>query len=45
MIVQKEATDMTMKEFEKTIDKLFNDAIASIDEIWKDYNKLTKNGK
>lgn len=36
---------MTMKEFEKTIDKLFNDAIASIDEIWKDYNKLTKKGK
>jgi len=36
---------MTMKEFEKNIDKLFNDAIASIDEIWKDYNKITKLGK
>lgn len=36
---------MTMKEFEKTIDKLFNQAIASIDEIWKDYNKITKTGK
>ena len=36
---------MTMKEFEQSIDKLFNDAIASIDEIWKDYHKLTKTGK
>lgn len=36
---------MTMKEFEKSIDKLFNEAIASIDEIWKDYNKITSKGK
>ena len=25
--------------------KLFKDAIASIDEIWKDYNNITKTGK
>lgn len=36
---------MTMKEFEQSIDKLFVEAIASIDDIWKDYRKITKTGK
>ena len=36
---------MTLKEFENSIDKLFKDAIASIDDIWKDYNNLTKSEK
>ena len=36
---------MTLKEFENSIDKLFKDAIASIDEIWKDYKNITKAGK
>ena len=36
---------MTLKEFETSIDKLFKDAIASIDDIWKDYNNMTKAGK
>ena len=42
---KKEATKMTMKEFEQNIDKLFIEAIASIDNIWKDYRKITKTGK
>jgi hypothetical protein len=36
---------MTIKEFETSIDKLFKDAISSIDDIWKDYNNITKSGK
>lgn len=36
---------MTLKEFEISIDKLFKDAIASIDDIWKDYNNITKSGE
>ena len=36
---------MTLKEFEANIDKLFKEAIASIDDIWKDYNNITKTGK
>ena len=36
---------MTLQEFENNIEKLFNDAIASIDVIWKDYNEITKSKK
>lgn len=36
---------MTLKEFEANITRLFNEAIASIDDIWKDYNNITKTGK
>ena len=42
---KKEANKMTLKEFEANINRLFNEAIASIDDIWKDYNNITKTGK
>ncbi len=36
---------MTLKEFETSIDVLFKNAMASIDDIWKDYQNLTNSNK